>query len=60
MEKILNEENDRHQMTNADVVLRPVQRVTRVEIINAIKKMKLGKAVGLSEVNTESIVASKW
>ena len=33
MNKIMNEENDWDQMTNADVVLGPIQRVTRVEIL---------------------------
>ena len=46
MKKIMNEENDWNQMTNADVVLGPIQRVSRVEIIDAVKKMKLGKTVG--------------
>ena len=40
-------------MTYADVVLEPTQRITRVEIINVEKKIKLRKAAGLSEVNTE-------
>ena len=40
MEKIVNEENDWHQMTNVDVVLGTIQRITGVEIINAVKKMK--------------------
>ena len=44
-------------MTNTDVVLAPTQWFTHVEIINAVK-MKLGKAVGPSEVNTGAIVAS--
>ena len=37
MEKITNEKNDWDQMTNADTVLRPMQRVARVEIINTVK-----------------------
>ena len=45
-------------MTNADVVLGPIQKVTQVEIINAAKKMELENALGHSEVNTEMIVAS--
>ena len=45
-------------MTNTDVVLGRIQRVTRVEKINAIKKMKLGKVAGSSKVNTQMIVAS--
>ena len=46
---------------NFDVMLRPIKRVTRVEIISAVKKTKLGRAAGSSEVNTEIKVASgKW
>ena len=45
-------------MTYADVVLVPTQKDTHVEIIYAAKKMKLGKSIGPSEVNTEMIVAS--
>ena len=45
-------------MTNANVVLKLLQRVTCVEIIKAVKKMKLGRAAGSSEMNTEMIVAS--
>ena len=51
--KKMNEENDWDQMTNADVVFGPIQRVTRVEIIDAVKKMKLGRVAGSSQVNTE-------
>ena len=46
------------QTTNADVVFGPVQRVTRLEMRNALKRMKLGKVVGPSEVNAEMIAAS--
>ena len=45
-------------MTNSDVVLRPIPRVNRVEIFDAVKKKKLAKAAGPSEVNTEMIIAS--
>ena len=58
MEKIINKENDWNQLTNTDVVLGPIQRVTCVEIINAAKKINLGKVAGPFEVNTEMIVAS--
>ena len=44
-------------MTNADVVLGLIQRVTKVKIVNAVKEMKLGKATGPSEMNIEMIVA---
>ena len=39
-------------------MLGPIQRVVCVEIIIAIKKIKLGKVAGPSEVNTEMIAAS--
>ena len=50
--------NDWDRMINADVVLGLIQRINRVEIINAIKKMKLEKVAGPSEVNTETVAAS--
>ena len=50
MEKIMNKEND-------DVVLGPIQKITCVEIINAVK-MKSGRAAAPSKRNTEMIVAS--
>ena len=40
MVKIMNEENDWDQITNDDVVVEPIQRITRVKIINAVKEMK--------------------
>ena len=58
MEKIMNKENDWDQTTDADVVLGPIRRVIRVEIISAVKKMKLEKAAAPSEVNTEMIASS--
>ena len=58
MEKIMNEENPWDQVTDADMVEGPVEEVTRVEMMSAIKAMKFGKAAGPSEVNTEMIVAS--
>ena len=33
MENIMSEENDWDQMNNGDVVLGPIQRVTRIETI---------------------------
>ena len=35
----------------------PVEQVSRKEVREAIRKMKQGKAAGLSEVTTEMIVA---
>ena len=40
----MNEENDLDQITNADVMLGPIQRIALVGMINAVK-MKLEKAV---------------
>ena len=60
MKKFINEENHWNQKANADVLLGPIQRVAHVETINAIKKMKLEKATGFSELNTEINDCSKW
>jgi len=40
MEKIMNEENEWNRMIEADAVERPVERVTRKEVVAAIKKIK--------------------
>jgi len=53
MEKIMNEENDWYH-----VVEGPVERVTRKEVVEALKKINQGKAAGLSEISTEMIMAS--
>ena len=58
MEEIMNVENIWDQMTEVDVVEGPVERVTQDEVVSAIKKMKLGKAAGPSEVSLEMITAS--
>ena len=58
LKKIVNKENDWDQTTNADVMLGPIARVARAEIINAVKKMKLGKAAGPCEVNAQILVTS--
>jgi len=36
--------------SKADVVQKPIQMVTREEIVKAMKDVKLGKASGLSKV----------
>ena len=54
----MNEESDRDQVTNADMVEGPVHRISHAEIINAIKAMKIGKAAGPSEVNVEITATS--
>ena len=43
MENILNVENERDQMAEADMVEGPVEGVTYEEMMKAINKMKLGK-----------------
>lgn len=58
MEKIMNKENTWDHMADAEVVEGAVQCVTRLEIVQAIKRMKLGKATGPSEVSIEMITAS--
>ena len=47
----MNEENDCDNITNTDVVFGPIQWATHLEMINALKKMKLEKVGGTSEVN---------
>ena len=58
MEKIMNVENEWDQMAKADMVEGPDEEVTYKEVMEAINKMKLGKAAGLSEVNVDMIMAS--
>ena len=58
MEKIMNEENAWDHKVDAAMVEGPVEKVSRKEVREAIRKMKRGKAAGLSEVTTEMIVAS--
>ena len=58
MEKIMNEEKEWDHMVETDVVKGPVEKVVRNEIVEAMQKMKSGKAKGPSEVSVEMIVAS--
>ena len=58
MEKIMNVENERDQMAKADMVEGPVEVVTYEEVMEAMNKIELGKAAGLSEVNMDMIMAS--
>ena len=48
----------RSRMVETDVVEGPVEKVARNEIVEAMKKMKSGKAAGTSEISVEMIVAS--
>ena len=45
-------------MTEADVVEGPVEGVTYGEVMQAMNKIKLGKAAGPSEVNMDVIMVS--
>ena len=58
MEKIMNVENESDQTAKADMVEGPVEEVTYEEVMEAMNKMKLGKAAGPSEVNVGMIMAS--
>ena len=57
MERITNEENAWDHKVDVAVVEGPVEKVSHKKMRKAIRKMKQGKAGGLSEVTTEIIVA---
>ena len=57
MERIMNDENAWDHKVDAAMVERPVEKASRKEVREAIRKMKQGKAAGLSEVTTKMIVA---
>ena len=57
MEKIMSEENAWDHKVDAAMVEGPIKKVSCKEVREAIRKMKQGKAAGLSEVTTEMIVA---
>ena len=57
MDRIMNKENAWDHKVDASMVTGPVEKVSREEVREAIRKMKQGKAAGLSEVTTEMIVA---
>ena len=58
IEKIMNEKNEWDHMVETDVVEGPVEKVAHNEIVEAMQRMKSGKAAGPSEVSVEMIVAS--
>ena len=58
MEKIMNVENEWDQMAKADTVEGPVEEVTYEEVMEAMNRMKMGKAPGPSEVNMDMIMTS--
>ena len=57
MERIMTEENAWDHKVDAAMVEGPVEKVSRKEVREAIRKMKQGKAAGFSEVTTKMIVA---
>ena len=57
MERILNEENEWDQNVKAEMVEGPVEKVSREEVVKAMREMKVGKAAGPSEVSGEMIAA---
>ncbi|XP_074636845.1 uncharacterized protein LOC141894988 [Acropora palmata] len=59
MERIMNEEYEWDRNVQADLVDRPVERISREEVVKALGKMKAGKAAGHSEVSVEMIAASE-
>ena len=58
MEKIMNVETEWDQIATADMVEGSVKEVTYEAVMEAMNKMKLGKAAGPSEVNMDMIRAS--
>ena len=58
MEKIMNVENEWDQTAKADIVEGLVEEVTYEEVMEAMNKMKLGKAAGPFEGNMGMIMAS--
>ena len=54
----MNEEMEWHHVVKTNVVERPVEKVAHNKIVEAMQKMKSGKATGPSEVSVEMIVAS--
>ena len=51
----MNVENQWDQKVETDMVEGPVEGVTDKEVVEAMNKMKLGKAAGPSEVNMDTI-----
>ena len=58
MEKILSVENEWDQMAEADMDEGPVKGVSYDEVMKAMNEMKLGKAVGPSEIHMDMIMPS--
>ena len=56
--KIINEENKWDDMVETDAVEEPVEKVAGNRTVEAMQKMKSGKATGSSIVSVKMIVAS--
>ena len=56
MEKIMNVQNELDHTVEADMVEGPVEGITDEEVMEAMNKMKLGKAARPSEVNMDMII----
>jgi hypothetical protein len=54
----MNKENEWDGEVEADVVQGPIERVTKGEVMRAIKAMKIGKASGVTDNVAEHVVAS--
>jgi len=59
MEKLTNEENEWDHGISAEVKERPADCIRVGEVVAALKKMKMHKAPGLSELSAEMIQATK-
>ena len=57
MEKIMTKVKEWNHMVETDVVEGPVEKVARNGIVDAMQKMKSGKATGRSKVSVEMIFA---
>ena len=57
MDRIMNEKNAWKHKVDATLVEAPVEKVSRKEVREAIRKIKHGNTAGLSEIKTEMIVA---
>ena len=55
MDRIMNEENNQDRYVEGDAVEGPVVCVSREEVVQALDKIKTGKALGPSEVLLELI-----
>ena len=58
MSKLLNEENIWNNDVRCDIVQGPMCRISRAEVMYALKKMKEGKAAGPCAVVAEMLKAA--